>query len=42
MENRTVHTLVHSRADKAFNKFFDNLSIGFDGGEVEEFEGEVE
>jgi hypothetical protein len=42
VENRTVHTLVHSRADKAFNKFFDNLSIGFDGGEVEEFEGEVE
>jgi hypothetical protein len=41
--NEAIHTLIHSRADPAFNKFYDNIYLyGEDDGVVEEFTGKLE
>ena len=43
IRSEAIHTLIHSRADPAFNKFYDNITlINPDDGEVEEFTGKLE
>ena len=41
IRSEAIHTLIYSRADPAFNKFYDNITlVNPDDGEVEEFTGE--
>jgi len=43
IRNEAIHTLIHSRADPAFNKFYDNITlVNPDDGEVEEFTGKLQ
>ena len=43
IRSEAIHTLIHSRADPAFNKFYDNIAlINRDDGEVEEFTGKLQ
>ena len=43
IRNEAIHTLIHSRVDPAFNKFYDNIYLyGEDDGEVEEFTGKLQ
>ena len=40
IRNEAIHTLIYSRADPAFNKFYDNITlVNPEDGEVEEFTG---
>lgn len=43
IRNEAIHTLIHSRMDPAFNKFYDDIVlINQDDGEVEEFTGKLQ
>ena len=43
IRSEAIHTLIHSRADPAFNKFYDNITlVNPDDGEVEEFTGKLQ
>ena len=43
IRSEAVHTLIHSRVDPAFNKFYDNITlINPEDGEVEEFTGKLQ
>ena len=42
IRSKAIHTLIHSRVDPAFNKFFDNLALKEEGGELEVFTKETE
>ena len=43
IRSEAIHTLIHSRADPAFNKFYDNIYLyGKDDGVVEEFTGKLQ
>tara|TARA_R110001592_G_scaffold359581_1_gene666416 strand:+ start:416 stop:1240 length:825 start_codon:yes stop_codon:yes gene_type:complete len=43
IRNEAIHTLIHTRVDPAFNKFYDNITlINPEDGEVEEFTGELQ
>lgn len=43
IRSEAVHTLIYSRADPAFNKFYDNITlVNPEDGEVEEFTGKLQ
>jgi len=43
IRSEAIHTLIHSRVDPAFNKFYDNITlVNPDDGEVEEFTGKLQ
>jgi hypothetical protein len=43
IRSEAIHTLIHSRVDPAFNKFYDNITLINQGdGEVEEFTGKLQ
>jgi len=42
IRNEAIHTLIHSRVDPAFNKFYDSIGLVDESGDVETFTGEIE
>ena len=43
IRSEAIHTLIHSRVDPAFNKFYDDIVlINPEGDEVEEFTGKLQ